>query len=117
MLTTHYMDEVEALADRVAVLANGVIVATGTPTSIGGRDSSTATIRFLLPQGVAAADVPATVASIDDDGLVVISTDDELKVLHTLTGWAIEHGHAMAGLSVARVSLEDVYLNLTREDQ
>ncbi|HEY1827230.1 MAG TPA: ABC transporter ATP-binding protein, partial [Acidimicrobiales bacterium] len=117
MLTTHYMDEVEALADRVAVLANGVIVATGTPTSIGGRDSSTATIRFLLPQGVAATDVPATVASIDDDGLVVISTDDELKVLHTLTGWAIEHGHAMAGLSVARVSLEDVYLNLTREDQ
>ena len=116
MLTTHYMDEVEALADRVAVLANGAIVATGTPTSIGGRESSTTTIRFLLPAGTAAADLPATVTSLDDDGLVVITTDDELKLLHTLTGWALEHGHALAGLSVTRLSLEDVYLSLTRGD-
>ena len=58
MLTTHYMDEVEALADRVAVLDNAEIVASGTPTSIGGRDSGTVTIRFALPEGVSAADVP-----------------------------------------------------------
>ena len=52
LLTTHYMDEVEALADRVAVMSNGEIVASGTPTSIGGRDSSAVTIRFLMPDGV-----------------------------------------------------------------
>ena len=56
MLTTHYMDEVEALADRVAVL-NNADRGSGTPTSIGGRDSGTVTIRFALPEG-AASDVP-----------------------------------------------------------
>ena len=52
MLTTHYMDEVEALADRVAVLSGAQIVAAGTPVSIGGRDSGAVTIRFALPDGV-----------------------------------------------------------------
>jgi ABC-2 type transport system ATP-binding protein len=113
MLTTHYMDEVEALADRVAVLFNAEIVANGTPTSIGGRDSGTVTIRFALPDGVAVSDLPVSAASVDE-GLVTISTDDELTVLHTLTGWALEHGYALPGLAVTRVSLEDIYLNLTR---
>jgi ABC-2 type transport system ATP-binding protein len=113
MLTTHYMDEVEALADRVAVLFNAEIVASGTPTSIGGRDSGTATIRFTLPAGVVLSDIPGPPGTLDD-GIVSIATEDELRVLHELTGWALEHGHALAGLSVARVSLEDIYLNLTR---
>jgi ABC-2 type transport system ATP-binding protein len=113
MLTTHYMDEVEALADRVAVLNHARIVASGTPTSIGGRDSGTVTIRFALPEGVTASDVPLEVQSIDD-GLVTVRTDDELRALHTLTGWALERGLALPGLSVSRVSLEDIYLNLTR---
>ena len=116
MLTTHYMDEVEALADKVAVLAKGIIVASGTPTSIGGRDSGTATIRFLLPDGVAASDVPVPVSSVDDDGLALVTTEAEVQVLHTLTGWALEHSHPLIGLSVSRVSLEDIYLNLTRSE-
>jgi ABC-2 type transport system ATP-binding protein len=116
MLTTHYMDEVEALADRVAVLFDAEIVASGTPTSIGGRDSGTVTIRFALPAGVAVADIPVPVASVDD-GLVHVSTDDELTVLYSLTGWALEHGHALPGLAVMRTSLEDIYLNLTRVEQ
>jgi ABC-2 type transport system ATP-binding protein len=115
MLTTHYMDEVEALADQVAVLFNAEVVASGTPTSIGGRDSGTVTIHFALPEGVAISDVPVQVATFTD-GLVRISTDEELKVLHTLTGWALEHDHVLPGLAVSRVSLEDVYLNLTRSD-
>jgi len=113
MLTTHYMDEVEALADRVAVLNNAEIVASGTPTSIGGRDSGTVTIRFALPESVAASDIPYQVLSIDD-GMVTVRTDDELRALHTLTGWALDKGLALPGLSVSRVSLEDIYLNLTR---
>jgi ABC-2 type transport system ATP-binding protein len=114
LLTTHYMDEVEALADRVAVLSNGEIVASGTPTSIGGRDSGAVTIRFLAPEGVARSELPVAVTSIDD-GLVQIVTEDELRVLHTLTGWALDHGHVLGGLAVVRVTLEDIYLKLTRE--
>jgi ABC-2 type transport system ATP-binding protein len=113
MLTTHYMDEVEALADRVAVLNHAEIVASGTPTSIGGRDSGTVTIRFALPEGVTEADVPLETLSVAD-GLVTVRTDDELRALHTLTGWALERGLVLPGLSVTRVSLEDIYLNLTR---
>jgi ABC-2 type transport system ATP-binding protein len=114
MLTTHYMDEVEALADRVAVLNNGEIVAAGTPTSIGGRDSGVVTIRFALPEGIAVSDLPVEVQAVDD-GLVTIRTEDELRALHTITGWALAKHLVLPGLSVSRVSLEDVYLNLTRE--
>jgi len=116
LLTTHYMDEVEALADRVAVLAKANIVATGTPTSLGGRDSGAVTIRFGLPDGVEVGDLPVAVDSVSD-GLVEIHTEDELPVLHALSGWAIERGVRLPGLSVARITLEDVYLRLTREAQ
>ena len=75
------MDEVEALADRVAVLFQAEIVASGTPTSIGGRDSGTVTIRFGLPEGVSVADVPVPAPTVED-GIVRTSTDDELRVLH-----------------------------------
>ena len=96
------------------MLSHGEIVASGSPTSIGGRDSSTVTIRFILPSQVAASDIPITVTSVHD-GVVQIVTEDELRVLHTLTGWALEHGHALMGLAVVRVTLEDIYLRLTRE--
>jgi ABC-2 type transport system ATP-binding protein len=115
MLTTHYMDEVEALAHRVAVLFGQEIVASGTPSSIGGRDQGAVTIRFRLPEGVALAELPLR-AEPATEGEVVIHTEDELRVLHELTGWALAGGHALAGLSVLRVSLEDIYLGLTRSD-
>jgi ABC-2 type transport system ATP-binding protein len=118
LLTTHYMDEVEALADRVAVLFGQEVVAAGTPSSIGGRDLGAVTIRFRLPDGLALRDLPlgpsAASAEMVDDGHVEVHTEDELQVLHDLTGWALEGGHALAGLSVLRVSLEDVYLGLTQ---
>jgi ABC-2 type transport system ATP-binding protein len=116
LLTTHYMDEVEALADKVAVLFKAEIVASGTPISIGGRDSGTVTIQFSLPEGVPVSEVPVPQPKVED-GIVRSSTDDELKVLHELTGWAIDHGYVLAGLAVTRVSLEDVYLSLTRAEQ
>jgi ABC-2 type transport system ATP-binding protein len=114
LLTTHYMDEVDALADRVAVLNHGDIVASGTPTSLGGRDSSAVTIRFVLPEAVAVSDLPVEVESVDE-GIVVIHTTDELRVLHTLTGWALEKELVLPGLAVSRLSLEDIYLRLTRD--
>ena len=114
ILTSHYMDEVEALASRVAVMARGQIVATGTPDSIGGRDAGLVTIRFRLPDGVSAAELPVPSAAADG-GEVEIRTEDELPVLHALTGWAIGRGIGLPGLSVQRITLEDVYLRLTRD--
>ncbi len=116
LLTTHYMDEVEALADQVAVLNNAQIVATGTPASLGGRDSGAVTIRFALPDGISASDLPVPIHA-ESDGLVEIQTEDELPVLRALSGWAIDRNLRLPGLSVARVTLEDVYLQLTRDEQ
>ena len=113
LLTTHYMDEVEALADRVAVLFGQEIVASGTPASIGGRDLGAVTIRFRLPEGVGGDDLPVPVTTADD-GHVEIHTEHEVQVLHDLTGWALGGGHPLTGLSVLRVSLEDIYLGLTK---
>ena len=113
MLTTHYMDEVEALADRVAVLYGQEIVAEGTPSSLGGRDLGAVTIRFRLPDGVTVESLPVPAVPADD-GHVAVHTDDEVRVLHELTGWALAQGLPLVGLSVLRTSLEDVYLGLTR---
>lgn len=115
VLTTHYMDEAQALADRVAVISRGVIVAEGPPDTIGGRATAAARIRFTLPPGVGVADLPVA-GSLDGHDYVEITSDDEVKVLHQLTGWALERGVALGGLSVDRPSLEDVYLALTDED-
>jgi ABC-2 type transport system ATP-binding protein len=113
LLTTHYMDEVEALADRVTVLFGQGVVATGTPSSIGGRDLGAVTIRFKLPDGVTVDALPVPAEPVDD-GQVEIHTEDEVTVLHDLTGWALAAGHPLQGLSVLRVSLEDIYLGLTK---
>jgi ABC-2 type transport system ATP-binding protein len=114
LLTTHYMDEVEALADRVAVLFGQEIVASGTPESIGGRDLGAVTIRFRLSEGVGERDLPMAATRSDEEGYIEIRTEDEVRVLHDLTGWALAEGHQLTGLSVLRVSLEDVYLGLTK---
>jgi ABC-2 type transport system ATP-binding protein len=112
-LTTHYMDEAQYLADRVAVIANGRIVAEGPPSSLGGRDMAATTIRFHLP--VTAGGVPPDVApsTTADDGGVVIHSDHPTEALHRLTGWAMQAGIELEGLEVARPTLEDVYLQLT----
>ena len=112
LMSSHYMDEVEALAHRVAVLAKGRIVASGSPASLGGRDRGMVTIRFELPDAVEVAQLPVTPARVDG-ARVEITTEDEVAVLARLTTWAIEHGSALPGLAVTRETLEDVYLALT----
>ena len=109
VLTTHYMDEAEALADRVAVIKAGRIVAEGAPESLGGRDVGESTIRFRLPAG-ATPPVPATVSN---NGVYEIKTDWEIEVLATLTNWALRENVEVVGLTVERLTLEDVYLRLT----
>jgi ABC-2 type transport system ATP-binding protein len=111
-LTTHYMDEAQYLAHRVAVIAKGRIVAEGPPASLGGRDTAATRISFVVPAGI---ELPAMVAPAAEvrDGMASVRTEDPTRVLHELTGWALERGFALEALHVSRPSLEDVYLELT----
>jgi len=115
LLTTHYMDEAQYLADRVAVIAAGRIVAQGTPATIGDRNLLGARIRYRLPPGVTPPDTLP--GQPDTDGFTVITSADVLQDLHRLTGWAIDNRIALDGLEVTRPSLEDVYLSLTGEPE
>jgi ABC-2 type transport system ATP-binding protein len=117
-LTTHYMDEAENLADRIAVIAAGRIVAEGTPKTLGGRDRMTATVRFTLPDGLTACDLPTRLAELADAGpgaATVVRSDDPLVDLRVLADWALGRGIALPDLEVRRPTLEDVYLALTSE--
>jgi ABC-2 type transport system ATP-binding protein len=119
-LTTHYMDEAQALADRVAIIAGGEIVAEGAPDELGGRAGGASAISFRLPSGVAAADLPGEVAAaVGDEGLrltngeVLLHTERPVAILNALTTWALARHLDLAELEVRRPSLEDVYLELT----
>jgi ABC-2 type transport system ATP-binding protein len=115
-LTTHYMDEAERLADRVAVIAEGRIVAEGTPATLAGRQHAAAEIRFSLPPGTTADELPEPVrcalASTDEDRMLV-RTSSIVPVLGPLIWWAETKGADLADLDVRRPSLEDIYLALT----
>jgi ABC-2 type transport system ATP-binding protein len=98
LLTTHYLDEAQALADRVAIIKDGRILAEGAPAQLGAGSS-----RYR-------------VAWRDEDGeLAERVVEDPTVLVHELTGRALERGEPLADLSVTRPSLEDVYLELTSE--
>jgi ABC-2 type transport system ATP-binding protein len=98
VLTTHYLDEAQALADRVAIVKDGRIVAEGPPSELGPE---TAGYR---------------VSYISDGRRVEHRTDDVTELLHRLTRDAIARGERLEGLEVSRPSLEEIYLQLTQED-
>ncbi len=116
-LTTHYMDEAQRLADRVAILARGEVVARGTPEDLGDRENRPATVSFRLPEGVAVGELPGELAAgaANGAGAVSLSTGDPVATLNQLTGWALSRGLDLEGLEVTRPSLEDIYLSLTAE--
>jgi ABC-2 type transport system ATP-binding protein len=116
-LTTHYMDEAERLADRIAIIASGRIVATGTPRTLGGRDHSAARITFTLPPGSAREELSGDLADRAErqaGDRLAISSRHVAADLHELSGWALERGFDLADLAVARPTLEDTYLSLTQ---
>jgi ABC-2 type transport system ATP-binding protein len=97
LLTTHYLDEAQQLADRVAVLRDGVIVKIGKPSEL--RASAGVRISYVR-----------------DGQEVVLETDEPTKALHELTTRALAEGFELEGLEVRRATLEDVYLDLVSEE-
>ncbi len=113
-LTTHYMDEAQVLADRVAIIVAGRIVAEGPPEELG-REATVTEIRFRLPQGYSVDMLPLDSETVAEDGrFVVIRTGEPVRSVHELTGWALERSLELTGFEVGSPSLEDVYLDLTR---
>jgi ABC-2 type transport system ATP-binding protein len=118
-LTTHYLDEAQRLAGRILIIANGKIVAEGSPEEIGGREAVPGTVRFGVPPGVD----PATIrhleglpgdasVSTDNGGLVTITSHELVAASHAVTSWAISHGLDLPGFRVERPTLEDIYLSI-----
>jgi ABC-2 type transport system ATP-binding protein len=114
VLTTHYMDEAQRLADRVAVINEGAIVAEGAPGELGGDGRGIATLSFRRPGWVSIAELPKSIQRKAElrGGLVQVRSDDPTRDLHDLTAWALRYGEDLQGLVVERPSLEDVYLDL-----
>jgi ABC-2 type transport system ATP-binding protein len=117
-LTTHYMDEAEHLADRVAILHRGEIVAEGSPDDLGARLGVITEIRFGLTGGAIPAEElrrilgePLTLAGSS----VTVGTSDPQGVLYKLLGWADARAVRLVGLEVRHPNLEDVFLQLTEE--
>jgi ABC-2 type transport system ATP-binding protein len=114
-LTTHYMDEAQALADRAAIIVRGEIVAEGDPGELGGDEGPQAVISFRLPAGAAPDDLPAPFADAAKRGEVIVSHEstDPLPELRALVDWAERRGTSLPSLEVRRPSLEDVFLRVT----
>ncbi|HJP70221.1 MAG TPA: ABC transporter ATP-binding protein [Candidatus Limnocylindria bacterium] len=111
-LTTHFMDEAQALADRLAIIADGRIVATGTADELIGATTPATRIRFRLADG---AEPPEALGARGAASAYELETTDPTRTLNELTGWALSAGAELTDLEVGRRSLEDVYLQLTAE--
>jgi ABC-2 type transport system ATP-binding protein len=113
LLTTHYLEEAQRLADRVLVLARGRLVADARPDELRGRGRVTR-VRFPLPAGAPTGDLPAALAAgaDPDAGELVVHTAEVTATLGALVGWATRHRVDLAGLEVGPPSLEEAYLAL-----
>ena len=113
-LTTHFMDEAQTLADRLAVMRAGKIVAIGSPDDLGGRGQRACVIRFTLPGGAEPPPTPGAEVTRDGDR-VKLQTTDPIRVTAAITAWAVEQCVELAGFSVTQPTLEDIYLELSGE--
>src|SRR6185312_9222843 len=118
-LTTHYMEEAERLADRIAVIAGGRIIDEGTPATIGHRDIAASEILFTLPPGISDWELPDDLLALMQPerhgGRIELHSAAPLADLGRLGSWADGRGIEIGELEVHRPTLEDVYLRLTAE--
>ncbi len=112
-LTSHSMDEVQYLADRVVIIAGGRVVAQGTPDTLAGRQKAATSVRFQLAESVDLPEQLRQGARIDG-GVTELETQDPTRLLYDLTTWAVQAGVSLEALEVTRPSLEDVYLEITQ---
>jgi ABC-2 type transport system ATP-binding protein len=117
LLTTHYMDEAEHLADRLGVVVRGRLIACGTPeeiVAIGGAS----VVSFRLPEHSAVGDLPGLDGPLVPRGAEwQLRTENPTRALYLLTAWAERQGRVFPVLSVTQPSLEDVYLQLIADEQ
>jgi ABC-2 type transport system ATP-binding protein len=117
LLTTHYMEEAQRLADRVVVIAGGRVIAEGAPDALGGDTAAATRVSFRVPAGYDADELPLPVeVDVERNGSAVIfQTHTPTADLAPLLSWAAVRGVELEGLAVSRPTLEDVYLQLTQE--
>jgi len=117
LLTTHYMDEAQNLADRVVVIARGRVIAEGAPDTLGRGSAEASFVSFRLPLDIDADDVPLPESAHIErhDRTLRFRTETPTRDLAPLLSWAAVRGAELEALTVTRPSLEDVYLQLTQE--
>lgn len=118
VLTTHYMDEAQALADRVAIIRDGRIVALDTPQDLGGREDRPTRITFRLPGATEPPAINGLVIRRDADehsgaAAFILESADPVADLNRLTGWAMGENTVIEDLEVRRPTLEEIYLEVT----
>lgn len=112
-LTTHYMDEAEHLADRVAVIVGGEIVAEGAPRELAGRAVAGTAVSFMLPPGAPSLPPELGGSFTASNATMSCQTKQPARLLHDLTAWALDHDVELIALNVSQPTLEDVFLELT----
>ena len=115
-LTTHYMEEAEYLADRVAIMVNGKIVAEGTPKELANHELET-TIRFQLNSTDGTLPQHLVSKSTSSGDSIAIKTDTPTETLFELTRWSIDTGNQLKEITVSRPSLEEIYLKLVDKSE
>ena len=117
-LTTHYMDEAQTLADKVAIIVDGKIVAEGPPGALVGGDATRTVVRYSAPAGspgfTPSASVGEQTETKIEGGTIMLRSSNPVPLLNELTGWSMQTGTPLGDLTVARPTLEDVYLELTK---
>jgi ABC-2 type transport system ATP-binding protein len=119
-LTTHYLEEAEALADRIAIIVDGRIVAEGTPDSLGGRDQTEVEVVVHFAQEISNDDLPPVLsgrAVVVGGRRVRLLSNAAIHDVHAMTSWVLESGVAATGIEIKRATLEDVYLRLTGQEE